>query len=345
MITFNQIKQLIEASENILISLPQEVDGDNFCGALALFYTLKKLGKKVNLISPHFPEKLKFLINEEVLENQNSLLISMKMKGGKIDKIRYEKDSQELKFYLNLKNGEIEIENISFKTSEEMPDLIITLEEGGLVFNPTLAAKEKLILYKSSSLSVCQTINNFLESFEENLIQGKIATCLLAGLIVFTQNFQNSKVNPEILKEVSWLIKRGADYQSVIKYFYKTRSLSEVKLLSQTLAKLNFDKEKGVAWCSLSQEDFKNSGSSSRELSFVLEALKLNFSLPETVFVLWQDHRSQPIIKGVFYSTKEDLVKRILENFEGVAKGNCAIFLIRDNDLRRPEEKILNLLG
>lgn len=341
---FYQASGLAKKSQNILIFLPPEVDGDNFCGGLALFYTLKELSKKVNLISSHYPEKLKFLVGEEALENSNqgNTIISINTKGGKIDKIHYEKDSQELKFYLNLKNGGIELENVSFKSGDEAPDLTISIGQKGLSFKPRGDYNQEIIL-KNSLGSISGMIKEFLETFGKNLMNEKIATCLLAGLISYTQNFQNSETSSGLLKEVSSLIKKGANYQEIIKNFYKTHSLAELKLLGQVFSKLNFNKD--VAWALLSQEDFGRTNSSSKNLAFVLETLKLNFLLPKTIFILWESHLSQLIIKGIFYSVKKELVKKILENYEGAAKGSGALFLARNNNLRETEARVLELVS
>ncbi|KKS91266.1 MAG: hypothetical protein UV65_C0010G0015, partial [Parcubacteria group bacterium GW2011_GWF2_43_11] len=46
---FGQAKNLIERSRTILILPPQEIDGDTLASSLALFSTLKKMGKTVNV--------------------------------------------------------------------------------------------------------------------------------------------------------------------------------------------------------------------------------------------------------------------------------------------------------
>lgn len=339
---FYQASELAQKSQNILISLPREVNGDNFCGALALFYTLRNIGRKVNLISQHYPERLKFLMDEGCLENHNqgSIIISVNTKGGAIDKIHYEKDSQELKFYLNLKNAGIELESVSFKSGDEAPDLTISIDQEGLSFKPRGDYNQGITL-KNSLGSISGTIKEFLETLGENLMNERIATCLLAGLVFYTQNFRNSKTNSGLLREMNSLIKKGANYQEIIKNFYKTHSLPEIKLLGQVFSKLNFKKD--IAWSLLSREDFAKTDSSSKNLTFVLETLKLNFLLPQTIFILWESHLSQPIIRGIFYSTKKELIKKILENYEGAAKGNGALFLARNSSLQKTEAKVLEL--
>ena len=59
--TLDKAKNLIEKSQNILIFPSPDPQGDSLSSALALFYTLKKLGKNVNVNTGDVPEKFRFL--------------------------------------------------------------------------------------------------------------------------------------------------------------------------------------------------------------------------------------------------------------------------------------------
>jgi len=340
--------EAVKKSQNVLISARKEIEGDIFCGALALFYTLNKLGKNVNLFLPRIVEKLKFLATDELLEsvNQGSIIISINTRGEKIEKILYEKDDKELKFSLGLKDGDVSIENISFKMKEKA-DLIINLEGRGV-------ALEKKDASSSSPLQLpmdnrdrgfCGNIFDFLKSLDEKLIDKNTATCLLAGLILKTQNFQNAKTSPMILEQASYLITQGADHQKIIQFLYKTKSLPEVKILSKVLSLLNFNAQNDVAWCSLSREDFTETGSSSLDLPFVFEALKSNFSMPKTIFILWEENDNRNRIKGILCSEDKILVKTISEQLPSVAKENCAIIAMPDSGLSAAKEKIFSTIN
>ena len=340
----NQFLELIKKSRNLLISAVGEIEGDHFCGALALFYTLNNLGKKVNLnISRPF-EKLQFLTDDGLFNStkNNKVLISINTRGEKIEKIFYEKDEGELKFYLDLKKGNVDIEKISLKTKED-PDLIIDIQKQGFAFRDNDSGKTNTINYFKSS--ICETIIEILKSDEGLSFDKNTATCLLAGLICCTQSFQNSKTNPKILECISFLIEKGADYQKIIQEFHKTKSLSEIKLLGKVLSKLNFNSQKDIAWCSLSEKDFEDSNSSSKNLSFVLEIIKSNFSLPQTMFVLWEGHSSPVFVKGIFYSAENKFLQKITQNFESISKNQASLFFIKNVNLKEAEEKILNLLN
>ena len=57
----NELKNLITQANNICL-IPNESEPESLTGSLALFYTLKELGKNVNLVSEKFPEILDFLV-------------------------------------------------------------------------------------------------------------------------------------------------------------------------------------------------------------------------------------------------------------------------------------------
>lgn len=337
--------ELIENSKNILIIAPKEIEGDNFCAAFALFYTLNKLGKNVNLSLPKIMEKLKFLATQELLEslNQNGVTISINTQGEKIEKIFYEKDKNELKFNLDLKNGDVSVENISFKIREKA-DLIINIENNDIFLeNKNNDLVSPLVADNGRSYAgVCEKIIYFLKSFDEKIIDNNIATCLLTGLVSATQNFQNDKAKSLVLGQASYLIERGANYQKIIQFLYKTRSISEVKLLSRVLSRLNLDQEKNIAWCLLSEKDFSEINASSKNLSFVIESLKTNFTLPQTLIILWEQKYPKKATHGVVYSLEKELLKIISENFPSMEKNNCIIFAAKNLTVDETADNLLN---
>jgi len=294
---------------------------------------------------PRFLEKLRFLATQELLDSigQGNIFISISTQGNKIEKIIYEKNSKELKFNLDLKDGEVKIENISFKMKEKA-DMIINIGGNDLIFENKKygSPPPQGIVPKNDSETLCEKIIDFFESNDERLIDRNVATCLLAGLVYSTQNFQNKKTKPVFLEKASYLMEKGADYPRIIQFLYKTKTLSEVKILSRVLSKISSDNEKNIAWCSLSKEDFAETGSSSRDLSFVIEALKSNFSTPETIVFLWEGKNE--FAKGFLCSSEKILIQRISGNFPSVSKNNCVIFSVKSTDLKETENKILKLL-
>lgn len=366
---FNQAKNLIEKSRTILILPSQESEGDVLASSLALFSTLKKIGKNVNILIDKMPDKFRFLEDwrPETTET-NDFIIAVDASDKEIAKMRYEKNNGDLKIYLTLNKGEIRAKDISFPISGQTPDLLVTvgvesLENLGDFFkrNPQSLrgtpilnidnhvsnegfGEVNLVDMTSCLAEILTNLIRFMESEDEAFLDENIATYLLTGVICASQNFRNPKTRPKTFETSAYLITRGGNHQKVIQRLYKQKSVSQINLLGRILEKMSFDEPKELYAASLTEEDFQECQSSSRDLSFVIEELKSNFRYLPNLLILWESHASPALTKGVFYSTKRELIEKVLRNYDGVSRGEGALFLIRENDLDSAKENLLKIL-
>ena len=119
-------KNIISEAKNIYLIPSQEPEA--ITSVLALFYTLKDLGKNVNLMLEALPENLKFLTPSlDFVSYPKNFVISVPNKIANVSQIFYEKTDEALKIHLTLENGNIKKENIAFYFSEAKPDLVITI--------------------------------------------------------------------------------------------------------------------------------------------------------------------------------------------------------------------------
>jgi len=371
---FEQSKSLIKEAQNIHIFLPENynlslTEGDIFCAGNALLYSLKKLGKKANLFLERTPPSFQFLAVP-------SLVISVDGGGMNSSELSYEQTDKGIKIYLSSSLREIKSEDISFTSSEEsskinesqIPDLLIVLgcqnlEDIGKRFNqnsnifyqtPILNIDNnsknqnygETNLIELKSLSLSEIVFNLIEDIDQVLIDKEIATLLLAGIIWSSENFRNPKTKPQTFQIASLLIEKGADHQKIIQNFYKTKSISQLKLLGQVLKKMTFNQEKEMYWTGLTEQDFKDSQSSSKDLGGVLQELRFSFgSLSlSNLLVLWESRCSPLLIKGIFYSHHQILAEKVLESFEGTSNGKSSLFLIREKSLDQAYQKFLKIL-
>jgi len=236
-----EAKQIITEAKNIYL-IPSE-EPEAIALTLALFYTLKELGKNVNLIidplTDGLPENLKFLTpSADFISSPKNFVISIPNKVAQISQISYEKNDDALKIHLTIENGNIKKDNIAFYFSETKPDLIITLgikdysEElsgklnsfGFLLDSPilnidTLANSVqvnkkfgKINLLGESSLT--EIIFSLLKNINNAPIKKELATCLLTGLVIYTENFKN-KITADIFEMAGSFMKSGADLKQI----------------------------------------------------------------------------------------------------------------------------------
>ncbi|MFA6190487.1 MAG: hypothetical protein WC711_03235 [Candidatus Staskawiczbacteria bacterium] len=229
-----EAKNLIAEAKNIYLITSQEPEA--IVATLALFYTLKDLGKNVNLLIDNLPENLKFLSPSlDFISYPKNFVISIPNKVAQISQIYYEKNDEALKIHLTLDGGNIKKENIAFYFSETKPDLIITVgvkdyqkelaekldSFGFLLDSPVLNIDNskdnqkfgKINLIEGTSLS--EIIVNL---FEELKLES--SKCLLTGLVIYTDNFKN-KVTADVFALASALMKKGADLKEIINNIYK----------------------------------------------------------------------------------------------------------------------------
>ncbi len=379
--TLIQAQKLIDGSQNILIFPAPEAQGDSFGAAIALFLTLKKLGKNVNLSSENIPEKFRFLSDTTAAKGTpRDFVIAVNTAENEISKLRYEKNENVLTIYLTPKFSPFKPLHVSFP-NEAINDIINNSE--GAVQEPDLAIiigaasldslgdyfrKNVDILSQISILNIDnQPFNeNFgdinllditsalseitfslisgMESPQVQLISQKTATALLTGIIWSSQNFRNPKTRAKTFKAAVSLIERGADHQMIIHHLYRQKNISQIKLLGRILERLALNKEKELCVVSLTEDDFAKCRATPKDLSFAIEELKQNFRYLPNLLVLWESHASSMVIKGAFYSPNQNLIRKILENFEGNSRGNSSLFVVRENNLQSAREKILAII-
>ncbi len=234
-------KNIISEAKNICL-IPSEAP-EAATSALALFYTLKEMGKNVNLIDS-IPENLKFLTPSlDFISYPKNFVISIPNRLAEISQVYYEKDAEALKVFLTVENGKIKKEDVSFYFSETKPDLVITfgikdyLKElqgklnsfGFLLDSPILNIDSsadstqdtmqenkkfgKINIVKESSLT--QTVFEVIKGINANPIKKELAECLLSGVIIHTENFRKN-LSAEIFDTSSVLMKTGADLKKII---------------------------------------------------------------------------------------------------------------------------------
>lgn len=377
---FSQGKNLIGKSQNILLLPSLNLAGDSLPASFALFFILKKLGKNVNVAAKEIPEKFHFLSELNSLPSRE-FVISVDASEKNISEIRYEKNEKNLKIHLCLDRGQIGEKDISFPPlrggaelkkdnfSGENFDLLITLGANSLEDLGEMFSQNSRIFYETPILnidnrpsnenfgevnlvevtaSISETVTNLIKSMgsgKEELLDGKIASLLLTGIIWSSQNFRNPKTRPKTFETSALLIEKGACHQKIIQHLYKQKGISQIRLLGRILEKLNFREAKNIYSASLTDKDFQECQASSKDLGFALEEMKFNFRYLPNLLILWEGRASPLLIKGVFYSPHPGHLQRILENFEGVSRGEGVLFLIREGELVAAEEKVLKILS
>lgn len=196
--------KLLAGQDNILILTHVSPDGDTIGSATALCLALRKLGKKARIeCADEIPQKFRFLdYKDEVFDPE---------------------------FIVAVDVASIELLG-ALKDKYTMIDLCIDHH----IKNNHYA--NSLCLYPKAA-ATCEIIFDIIKKLGKDLIDEKIATNLYMGISTDTGCFRYSNVTPDTHKKAYKLIKLGADHNKVNKIFFRTKSVSMLKLLGDTIAK------------------------------------------------------------------------------------------------------------
>lgn len=366
------IIDFINRSERILILPSAPVDGDSIGSALALHLALKKIGKKSTVVcQDSVPEVLKFLphissITNKLISN-NDFVITINKNAFEIEKIKSELDGDQVKIIVSPKSTELKESDFSIGKSNAGYDLIITVDTAELsqlkdvyeqntelfttipVINIDHHVSNqhfgKINHVDVMSSSTTELILSLLESLSRQtntqLIDKDIATLLLTGIITDTGSFQNANTNPRSFDQAAKLVEYGARQQEIIRYVYKTKQLSQLKLWGRILSKIKIDDEHRIVWSTVTQQDFRDTGSTLEETGDVIDELMTNAPGAEIIILLKEKENGE--VKGSIRTTSAAVDgESIAKQFGGGGHTQASGFLIKEKGIMDAEFRVVS---
>lgn len=339
-----QFKNFLDTSKEILILIPENPSAGAVGSAWALYRFLEKKGALPTIaFSNHLSEKFGFLPRPERILTEISgardFVLSFDTSRNKIMNIRQEEKEGRFNILVTPERGSIDPRDFSFVLAKFKYDLVVVidspdLESLGKIYleNTDLFFEVPVInidchsgnenfgqtnLVDVTASSSSEVLAGFLEKFYSALIDEKIATCLMTGLIGATDSFQKKNTTPKALALAAALMDRGADQQEIIRWLYKTQPLSILKLWGRAMAKINLEKEARLIWSALSVEDFVQSRSSAKELPLILEKLEENYSEGRIFMLVYNDtpDTAVAILKFSDNQTAQNLGRKLQGSF------------------------------
>lgn len=351
-----QAFELISKSSSILITSSPGFKIDALSSTKSLEHALRGLEKSVQAHLPfETPEHVHFLVPPRLSPSpkhpQGDFILKIDTQKAPVKELRYEKEGHELKIFLTPEGTDLRPEHISFEATRPRYDLIISclapdLESLGELFekNPRLFFETPIInididpanehygelnLIDITASSGSEIVTLLLDAMNPSLVDGEIATLLLAGLISSTDNFRKGNVTPTTLTVAASLMSRGADHEKIVRYLYKSRPLILLKLLGKTLSNIKLDDGRRLVWSVIAREDFEETGAHPRLLPSLLEEIREQFSSVDTAIVFWEHPGGgeTSTIRGLALTTKSGHLEALRTIFGGEVKNG---FLVMD---------------
>lgn len=327
---FQQATEVINRSKSILVCLPLHPSSDAISSGLALLLALEKLGKRVRVVCSEFelPSNHSFLPKSDAIErelsNLRQFIISVDITKAAIDELSYNIEGGKLNVYLTPRDGFYEAKDVTTSTGEFAYNLAIIVDAGDLEALGPIAVNNAEFFYRTPILNIDHTAKNtmfgavnlvdltatstseiafeLIKAIGFNVLDEKIATTLLTGIISKTKSFQTPTVTPRSLAIASHLIAAGAKRDDIINNLYQSKSIASLKLWGRALARLQQDHRGQFVWSVLNEQDFIRSGAVEQDLPNVIDELITNIPTAELVVILYQRERAG--ITALVHATK-----------------------------------------
>lgn len=362
------IVEKIKNSNNILLVSHVNPDGDALGSTLALYHTLKKIGKQTSIaMAGQRSEHLSFLPGfadvKTELSGAREFIITLTTDNTQPPhKVKYQTEANKIHLIITPGNGNFRQEDVTVKEGKHQFDLIIVTDTPNLERLDSIYDGQTEIFYETpiinldhhgdndgfgeinfvdtNSSSVAEIVVSIIEalSVEQNLLDNQIATCILTGILSDTSSFQNNNTTPKCLTVAAQMIAAGADHQTIIKNLFKSQPLSQLKVWGKILTKLQIKPSLKLAWSTLSLAELQESGATPDETSGVIDALIRN--LPDiNIFMLLV--QTDELIKGSFRSLPPVNINPIATELGGGGHPQASGFRLFDMTLVDAEQLTL----
>ena len=300
------VAEKLMSSGSVLIVLPPSPAPDAIAAALALSGYLKRVEKDSVVVSSdgQLNPRVDFLPGyDKILRELNlskGFVIDVSTRRAPVAELSYKKENDRLSIYLKPKSGEFTKDDVTFRTSKFPYDAVVTLGVSSLESMGDFYGKfaelffetpvinldyrglnegfGQLNLVQLNATSVSEIVFDLINEMEKDLIDGEIATSLLAGIIAETNSFQHSRTTPQAFLKASQLVSLGGKQQDIVNRLYKSKSLGFLKLWGRVLARLEHEPESFAVRSAVNRTDVEKTGATSDDIAAVIKEMTQQLS-------------------------------------------------------------------
>jgi hypothetical protein len=315
-------KKLIEKTKEILIISPEN-SIDLKVSSFALVYFLENLNKKVTLFSSKkdfseisflpkpintisnlnglrdfqliFNTEKNKIVNVKTNQKENKYIINITPEKGIINPRDFSFIPAKFKFDLIVILGSPSMENLG-DIYLSNTDLFFEIPKINIDFNPSNENYGQVNIIDETASSVSEILAELFFNNNPDLIDKKISQSLLTGIISATESFQIPTTSPKTMNLAAQLIKKEADQPTIVRYLYRNKELSFLKLWGRIMARLNWDKNRKIVWSLISQEDFTQSSSNESMVLPILEEIQKSFPQNQTCLIIYTNQKNESIV-------------------------------------------------
>jgi phosphoesterase RecJ-like protein len=309
---FREAQNLIDTSQNILLTMHERMDGDDGGSILALAQELMAQKKNVTVaIKKGVPPNLSFLPGADLIK----------------DNIGKEEG-----FDLLITCGCSTLDRCGSENIIKLQAPILNIDH-----HPDNTLFGQVNLVDPEKSSVAELVFDFF-NFCKWKITKNIAVCLLTGIITDTGSFMHSNTRSSTLEAAAKLMKRGAQISQIIGHTFKGKTPQILKAWGRALQNSYYDDKHKIIYSVITEKDLSEIGQLPHS-AFEGLAETLN-TIPQAKFAMFL-RQEGPIIKGSLRSDifKNADVAKIAKLFGGGGHKLAAGFSVAGKLSKEPDGK------
>lgn len=236
-------------ASNIAIFSHVNPDGDTLGCLLALGIALRRMGKRVTLISADgVPDTLRFLPEAETIQTGT--------------------DRTDFELAVVVDAGDLSRVGSANRPVVEAAPLVIDIDH-----HVTAGAFGQIRLLDASAAATGEIIYDLLYALGAE-IDLSIATCLLTALLTDTGSFRYLNVTPRTMALGGAMVALGAVPNDIAEAVYENRSWAAQKLLGRALDCMRRSDDGRITWTRLSKDDFTDFNATDQDTEGIISAVR-----------------------------------------------------------------------
>ncbi len=340
-----EIRQKILHSQSVLLVTKDDKPILDLISAFfCLFYTLKRIGKKVNI----YPETIKdkFSLLPHCIDNLNSYILEISPPND-ISELYYQKNSESFRLLITLSKKPASSNNIRLFSLEDDPlnsnvDLIISLGVRNLEELGEYYEKNFKTFFEGFILNIDNQKDNLdfgqINWVEENIALSEMIHQLAINLLPKTEDkilLENLSVgiidyykkDPEKILQVFTLAQRNAlEIKNILRPFLKNSEPEILTFFEKVLKRIKIIGKSNIPLAILTKKEFGNIDR--QKIIYLIKMLRTQVFKFPSLLILWEPHNNLSSFRGVFYFPEKEKLVHLASKVRGQTNGKVLLFQI-----------------
>lgn len=243
--SFEEIYEAVKNSKSVAIFTHIKADGDCIGSGLALYYSIKKLGIKVDVFNAeHIPSNFNFLV-KDIIKNQITEKYDLYIA---VDSATPKRLGDFAYIFEDKSNNTINIDHHISNT------------------------KYGKLLYVKQSSSACEVIFEYFKATNQQ-IDNDIAEALLSGISTDTGCFKYNSTTSRTHEIASELYKYDIDFDRLMYYLFKQKTKKHISLMQVILDKIQYFYNDKLVISGLNKKEIAQVGATEDDMPRMVDML------------------------------------------------------------------------